>query len=150
MSESIQHFFFVLYTYTVKTSHPWNNSDFLLFQWQVVTFFTCIIQRTHSGESDFALSPPVHFSLFNSRVLFRSARKEIPSSLASKISCNFYLDSIVDRCVSFQCSVIFGVHDFASLDTVLNVTLFCALYLSTHRFDVFIFFDILSFQVNHS
>ena len=79
--------------------------------------------------------PPVYFSPFNSRILFGSTQKKRPNSSELNISCNFYLDSIVGRSISFQCAVIFSVHDFTSPYTVLNVTLFCAFHLSTHPFD---------------
>ena len=71
---------------------------------------------------------PMYFSRFSSRVLFGSAWKRLNSS-ALKISCNLYLDSIVSRCVFFECAIISGVHNFTSPDTVLNVTLFCAFHL---------------------
>ena len=50
-----------------------------------------------------------------------------------KISCNLYLDSIVsiDSYVSLKYAVISGVHDFASLEPVLNVEFFSALICQT-------------------
>lgn len=40
----------------------------------------------------------------------------------SKMSFNCQRESIVDKWVSFQDAVIFGVHDFACPETVLNGT----------------------------
>ena len=76
--------------------------------------------------------PPMYFSPFRSRVLLGSAWKKRPNSSMLKMSCKVYLDSIVGKWVCSQCAVISGVHNFASPDTILNSTLFCAFHLSTH------------------
>ena len=83
----------------------------------------------------FLCLPPVHFSPFRSRVLFGSAWEKRPNSSALKLSCKLYLDSFVGKWVCSQCAIISGVHDFDSPDTILNVTLFRAFYLSIHPFD---------------
>ena len=90
----------------------------------------------------------VHFSLFYSRVLFESSWKKKPNSSTLKITWSLYHYSIVHRCVSLQWTIISGVHNFASPDFVLNVTLSCAFHLSTHPFNA-LKSPISSFFQNH-
>ena len=87
-----------------------------------MTSTTSFLHRVHVALISVSLTllclSPVHISPFNSRVLFESAWKKKLNSSALKISYNLYPDSIVGTSVFFQYAVIYGLHDFASLDSL--------------------------------
>ena len=88
----------------------------------IMTSTTSFLHRVHVALISVSLTllclSPVHISPFNSRVLFESAWKKKLNSSALKISYNLYPDNIVGTSVFFQYAVIYGLHDFASLDSL--------------------------------
>ena len=94
---------------------------FLLFPMTSNGNFLPVALTTHILVSLTLCLQPLHFSSFNSRVLFGSVWKKRPNSSVLKISSNLYLDNMVGRGVSFQGAVISGVHHFSSPDTLCGL-----------------------------